>query len=67
MDPRSYSDFGRLAKQLRFIERTSRRLARQTFYGMGRWQAKLEHKQAFLGRIVDIGAELFAMAAACST
>ncbi|MCU1511210.1 MAG: acyl-CoA dehydrogenase [Arthrobacter sp.] len=66
MDPRSYSDFGRLAKQLRFVERSSRRLARQTFYGMGRWQARLEHKQAFLGRIVDIGAELFAMAACCS-
>jgi alkylation response protein AidB-like acyl-CoA dehydrogenase len=66
MDPRSYSDFGRLAKQLRFVERSSRRLARQTFYGMGRWQAKLEYKQAFLGRIVDIGAELFAMAACCS-
>lgn len=66
MDPRSYSDFGRLAKQLRYVERSSRRLARQTFYGMGRWQAKLEHKQAFLGRIVDIGAELFAMAACCS-
>lgn len=66
MDPRSYGEFGRLAKQLRFVERSSRRLARQTFYGMGRWQAKLEHKQAFLGRIVDIGAELFAMAASCS-
>ncbi len=66
MDPRSYSDFGRLAKQLRFVERSSRRLARQTFYGMGRWQARLEHKQAFLGRIVDIGAELYAMAACCS-
>jgi alkylation response protein AidB-like acyl-CoA dehydrogenase len=66
MDPRSYGDFGRLAKQLRFVERSSRRLARQTFYGMGRWQAKLEYKQAFLGRIVDIGAELFAMAACCS-
>lgn len=66
IDPRSYSDFGRLAKHLRFVERSSRRLARQTFYGMGRWQAKLEHKQAFLGRIVDIGAELFAMAASCS-
>ncbi|RNL59751.1 acyl-CoA dehydrogenase family protein [Arthrobacter oryzae] len=66
LDPRSYGDFGRLAKQLRFVERSSRRLARQTFYGMGRWQAQLEHKQAFLGRIVDIGAELFAMAACCS-
>ncbi len=66
MDPRSYGDFGRLARQLRYVERASRRLARQTFYGMGRWQAKLEHKQAFLGRIVDIGAELFAMAASCS-
>lgn len=66
MDPRSFSEFGRLAKQLRFVERSSRRLARQTFYGMGRWQAGLEHKQAFLGRIVDIGAELFAMAASCS-
>ena len=66
MDPRSYSAFGRLAKHLRFVERSSRRLARQTFYGMGRWQAGLEHKQAFLGRIVDIGAELFAMAACCS-
>ncbi|UKA58502.1 acyl-CoA dehydrogenase family protein [Arthrobacter sp. FW306-2-2C-D06B] len=66
MDPRSYSEFGRLAKQLRYVERASRRLARQTFYGMGRWQARLEYKQAFLGRIVDIGAELFAMAACCS-
>lgn len=66
MDPRSYSEFGRLAKHLRFVERSSRKLARQTFYGMGRWQARLEHKQAFLGRVVDIGAELYAMAACCS-
>jgi hypothetical protein len=63
--PRAYSDFGPLASHLRFIERCTRKLARNTFYGMARWQAKLEQKQGFLGRIVDIGAELFAMSAAC--
>jgi len=31
---------------------------------MTRWQAELEHRQAVLGRIVDIGAELFAIASA---
>ena len=61
--PGAYDEFGPLAKHLRFVERRSRKLARQTFYAMGRWQAKMEYKQAFLGRIVDIGAELFAMAA----
>jgi len=64
--PRSYGEFGPLAKHLRYVERSSRKLARQTFYGMGRWQAKLEYRQGFLARIVDIGAELFAMAASCS-
>ncbi|MGH3359120.1 MAG: acyl-CoA dehydrogenase family protein, partial [Nocardioidaceae bacterium] len=64
--PTSYAEFGPLAKHLRYVERSSRKLARQTFYGMSRWQAKLEYKQVFLARIVDIGAELFAMAASCS-
>jgi alkylation response protein AidB-like acyl-CoA dehydrogenase len=63
--PTSYDEFGPLAKHLRYVERSSRKLARQTFYGMGRWQAKMERKQAFLGRVVDIGAELFAIAASC--
>jgi hypothetical protein len=47
------------------VERTSRKLARSTFYGMSRWQGKLERKQGFLSRIVDIGAELFAISASC--
>jgi alkylation response protein AidB-like acyl-CoA dehydrogenase len=63
--PTAFNQFGRLASHLRFVERSSRKLARNTFYGMARWQAGLEQKQAFLGRIVDIGAELFAISATC--
>jgi len=63
--PGGYAEFGPLAEHLRYVERSSRKLARATFYGMARWQGRLERKQGFLGRIVDIGAELFAMSAVC--
>ena len=63
--PTSFAEFGPLATHLRYVERASRRMARSTFYGMSRWQGRLEHKQRFLARIVDIGTELFAMTAAC--
>jgi alkylation response protein AidB-like acyl-CoA dehydrogenase len=63
--PHSFGDFGPLAGHLRFVERAGRKLARQTFYGMSRWQGRLEHHQLFLGRLVDIGAELYAMSASC--
>ncbi|HEY3504606.1 MAG TPA: acyl-CoA dehydrogenase family protein [Actinocatenispora sp.] len=64
-NPGSYHEFGPLARHLRYVERASRRLARSTFYAMARWQGGLERRERFLGRIVDIGAELFAMTAAC--
>ncbi|MBZ6135260.1 acyl-CoA dehydrogenase family protein [Streptomyces olivaceus] len=68
--PRSYADFHPaghpdLSAHLRHVERTARKLARSTFYAMSRWQGRMETKQGFLGRVVDIGAELFAMSAAC--
>ncbi|MFF5565031.1 acyl-CoA dehydrogenase family protein [Streptomyces sp. NPDC012623] len=68
--PTSYAQFHPsghrdLSPHLRYVERTSRKLARSTFYAMSRWQGRMETKQGFLGRIVDIGAELFAMSAAC--
>ncbi|WP_432137992.1 MULTISPECIES: acyl-CoA dehydrogenase family protein [unclassified Streptomyces] len=66
--PSSYAEFKHhvdLSPHLRFVERHARKLARSTFYGMSRWQGRMETKQGFLGRIVDIGAELFAMSAAC--
>ncbi|MDQ3609140.1 MAG: acyl-CoA dehydrogenase family protein [Actinomycetota bacterium] len=62
--PGSYDEFGPLAGHVRFAERTARKLARSIFYAMGRYQAGLEKKQAVLGRIVDIGAEVFAIASA---
>jgi alkylation response protein AidB-like acyl-CoA dehydrogenase len=62
--PGSFSEFGPLAKHLRYVERHARRLARQTFYGMSRYQAGLEYRQAYLARIVDIGAELYAISSA---
>ena len=64
--PNSYDEFGTLAPYMRYVERSSRKLARSIFYGMTRWQAKLEYRQAFLGRLVDIGAELFAMSASAA-
>jgi hypothetical protein len=63
--PGSFSEFGDVAKHLRYVERHSRKLARSTFYAMGRYQARLEHKGHLLGRIVDIGAELYGITCAC--
>jgi hypothetical protein len=62
--PGSFEEFGPLATHLRFVERASRKQARATFYAMSRYQARMERKQGFLGRIVDIGSELYAMASA---
>jgi hypothetical protein len=61
-----YQEFGELAGHLRFAERNTRRLSRQIFHGMIVHQAKLQNKQAFLFRLVDIANELFALASSVS-
>jgi hypothetical protein len=61
-----FSEFGRLAGHVRFVDRSCRRLARTLFHCMVRFGPRLEKRQMVLGRLVEIGAELLAMTAACS-
>jgi alkylation response protein AidB-like acyl-CoA dehydrogenase len=62
-----FAAFGpELVPHMRFIERASRHLARALFHGAVRHQTRLAARQQLLGRLVDIGAELFAMIAACA-
>jgi len=51
---------------LQFIAKRSKRLARTMFHTMVKYQQKLEREQMILANFVDIGTDLFAMAATLS-
>ncbi|MCC6154036.1 MAG: acyl-CoA dehydrogenase family protein [Candidatus Hydrogenedentes bacterium] len=63
-DAHGHLEYGALETHMRFIEKSSRKLAREIFHGMVAYKAKLQHKQVFLFRLVDVAMELFAMACA---
>lgn len=60
-----YGSFGPLASHMRYADRMSRKLARTIFHSMLRFGPKLEQRQAVLGRLVDIGCDLFVITASC--
>lgn len=65
--PRPYAQATRLAPanraHLRYVQDTSRRLARELFHAMAKYRQRLLKEQIVLANFVDIGVDLFAMAA----
>lgn len=61
-----FPELGELEPHYRYIERTSHRMTALLFQAMVRYQQKLEKRQLLLGRLMEIGTDLFAMAACCS-
>jgi hypothetical protein len=66
VSPFRFHGLGRLGRHLRFVDRASRRLARETFRGIVVHGAGLERRQAFLFRLVDVATELLAISASAS-
>jgi alkylation response protein AidB-like acyl-CoA dehydrogenase len=55
-----------LAHHMYFAANASHRLARHLFHAMAGHGPKLEREQVLLGRFVDIGTEIFAIATSCA-
>jgi hypothetical protein len=55
-----------LAEHFAYVDKTSHKLARSIFHQMAKYRDRLEKKQNLLGRLMEIGTELWVMAATCS-
>ena len=61
-----HKDMGPLAKYFRFVDKNSHKLSKSIFGAMAKYRQHLERKQMLLGRLMEIGTDLFVMSAACS-
>ncbi len=61
-----FEEFGPLAGHVRYLEQTAQRLSGTIVQLEERHGAELEKRQALVGRLVDVGADLYAMSAAVS-
>jgi alkylation response protein AidB-like acyl-CoA dehydrogenase len=61
-----HDEMGPLAHRYQYLDAQAHRLARTIFHYMGMYRDKLERQQLLLGHLMEIGTELFAMAATCS-
>ena len=59
MTSKKFPEAGRLEKYLQFVDRASHKMATSLFGAMVKYQNKLELKQLLLGRLMDIGTDLF--------
>ena len=58
-----FRSYGKLAKHARYVNKTTKKLARNAFLGVLRYRRKIDKRQAFLGRLVDIASEVYAISA----
>ena len=52
-----------MGKYLRFVAKTSKKLSRKLFHSMLRYGPALDKQQMLLGRLTEIGTELFVISA----
>lgn len=58
---RRYPEAGTLETHFRFIQKASHHMTSSLFEAMAKYQQKLEKRQLLLGRLMEIGTDLFAM------
>jgi hypothetical protein len=56
-----YPEAGTLESHFRFIQKASHHMTSSLFEAMAKYQQKLEKRQLLLGRLMEIGTDLFAM------